>query len=150
MVHEWSPPPNGILKLNFDGASKGNPRPMGFWCILRDHNGSIWKVVCGSLDICNSIRAETMSLLFGLREWRKMGILDCIIEEDSEVVVGWGQGKECKAWRVWDSVYDIKELQSELRCSYVHIPQEQNSMVDSLANWGIGQSTIFIGIDIPF
>jgi hypothetical protein len=27
----WSPPPPGFVKLNFDGASKGNPGTNGFW-----------------------------------------------------------------------------------------------------------------------
>lgn len=105
VIFQWKPPPNGILKLNFDGASKGNPGPTGFGCVIRDHRGSILKVVCGPLNVCNSIRAETIGLLFGLRELRKMGILGCIIEGDSEVVIGWGQGKECKAWRMWDLTY---------------------------------------------
>lgn len=66
VILEWKTPPNGILKLNFDKASKGNPRPTGFGCVIRDHHGSILKVVCGLLNVCNSIRAKTMGLLFGL------------------------------------------------------------------------------------
>jgi hypothetical protein len=30
----WSPPPTGFIKLNFDGASKGNPGPTGFGAVL--------------------------------------------------------------------------------------------------------------------
>ena len=35
----WNPPPNGFLKLNFDGASKGNPRKVGYGFILRNNRG---------------------------------------------------------------------------------------------------------------
>lgn len=37
----WVPLPVGCFKLNFDGALKGNPRPMGFGCVLRDHSDKI-------------------------------------------------------------------------------------------------------------
>ena len=37
----WSPPPPSFFKLNFDEASKGNPRPTGFRCITRNHQGEL-------------------------------------------------------------------------------------------------------------
>lgn len=30
----WKPPPNGVLKMNFDGLSIGNPEPARFGCIV--------------------------------------------------------------------------------------------------------------------
>lgn len=65
----WKPPPVDTLKLNFDGASKGNPAPTGFRCVLRDHNGCIARVLCVPLGICNSTKAKTCAMLFGLREF---------------------------------------------------------------------------------
>lgn len=38
---EWVLPLEDCLKLNFDGASKGNPRPAGFGCVIRDHSSII-------------------------------------------------------------------------------------------------------------
>lgn len=35
----WKAPKEGSLKLNFDGASKGNPGSSGFGCVVRDGNG---------------------------------------------------------------------------------------------------------------
>jgi hypothetical protein len=37
----WSCPPPGFWKLNFDGASKGNPGPTGFGAVIRDNTGKI-------------------------------------------------------------------------------------------------------------
>ncbi|XP_059064238.1 aspartyl protease family protein 2-like [Cryptomeria japonica] len=37
----WSPPNLGWLKLNFDGASRGNPGPSGIRYVIRDHTGAI-------------------------------------------------------------------------------------------------------------
>lgn len=35
----WEPPPKGSLKLNFDGASRGNPCKMGLGCIIHSDSG---------------------------------------------------------------------------------------------------------------
>jgi exonuclease III len=45
----WSPPPPGFLKLNFDGASRGNPGPAGLGAVLRNHWGKITHLIAGFL-----------------------------------------------------------------------------------------------------
>lgn len=98
----WCPPLAGLWKLNCDGALKGNPSPIGFGCVIQDHNGIISRILYGPLEPCNSTKAETMTMLLGLRELKKMGLFECIVEGDSAVVIGWGQSKECKSWRMWN------------------------------------------------
>lgn len=40
---EWIPPPPESIKLNFDGASKGNPGPARYGCVVRNcHGGVVW------------------------------------------------------------------------------------------------------------
>lgn len=54
-----------------------------------------------------------------------------------EVVISWGWVKDCQSWRMWSLVYEILDIASELECSFSHVPREQNSLADSLANWGV-------------
>eukprot|EP00253_Pinus_taeda_P033659 PITA_33659 len=37
---KWTPPPTDMFKINFDGASKGNPGHSGFGGLIRDHKGN--------------------------------------------------------------------------------------------------------------
>lgn len=149
-VLAWKVPPQGVIKLNFDGASKGNPSLVGFGCVICDHNGNICKVCCGPLEECNSTKSETMGMLMGLRELSKMRVTGAIIESDSAVVIGWGQGKECQSWKLWSLVYEVIEISSEISCSFSLIPREQNSLAGSLTNWGVSQPSLYYGSSIPF
>lgn len=47
-VIDWVPLRAGKVKINFDGASSGNPEPAGFGCVMRDSRGSVFVVKCGS------------------------------------------------------------------------------------------------------
>lgn len=56
----WLPPPLNFYQLNFDGASKGNPRNFGFGGIIRDHKGAPISTYLGSKgwDTNNSTELE--------------------------------------------------------------------------------------------
>lgn len=76
------PPPRGTLKLNFDGASKSNLGLAGYGCMIRDFEGIVYKVLSCPLAQCDSTKAETQSMLMGLKELKIMGTSSCIIEGD--------------------------------------------------------------------
>lgn len=75
------------LKLNFDGSAKGNPGPASFGCIIWDGNGQIVLTICGPLGEGDSTKVELLSLLYGLREIRKLRRTGCLVEGDSKVWV---------------------------------------------------------------
>ena len=54
----WSLPPEGSLKLNIDGSSKGNPGLSGRGAVLRNHRGKF--VLAGSYfnGVCTNMEAE--------------------------------------------------------------------------------------------
>jgi len=60
-------PPPGFVKLNFDGASKGNPGPMGFGVILRDCEGKILHYAAVYLGVNTNNVAKLWSLLRGVK-----------------------------------------------------------------------------------
>lgn len=84
----WQPPPFGRCKLNFDGASKGNPELSGFACVVRDFQGDLIKIVAGPIGFADSTKAEVMGLLWGLREIHSLKLVHVLVEGDSTVVVG--------------------------------------------------------------
>jgi len=45
----WSPLPEGFIKLNFDGASKGNPGEAGFGVVFHNRKGNILLISVGSM-----------------------------------------------------------------------------------------------------
>jgi hypothetical protein len=45
----WTPPPTGFIKINFDGASKGNPGPAGYGAVIRNSKGEILILAAGYL-----------------------------------------------------------------------------------------------------
>ena len=58
----WDKPPLGLFKLKFDGASKGNPRDVGFRGAIRDYTGTIHNVYWGDLGIDSNNATELSEL----------------------------------------------------------------------------------------
>ena len=62
----WNPPPIGFLKLNFDGASKGNPRKVGYGFIIHDYSGKMISYGYGFLGNDSNNAAEIEGLIQGI------------------------------------------------------------------------------------
>jgi hypothetical protein len=62
----WSPPPTGFIKINFNGASKGNLGPTRFGVVLRNSEGEILYLTTGYLGENKNNATELSSLLKGL------------------------------------------------------------------------------------
>lgn len=92
-MSKWILPPDGCIKLNFDGASKGNPGTTGFSCVLRDHSSKVICALYGPLGVCDSSSTKVMDLC----ELKRFVVPGRMVEANSEVVIGWGLG------RAWDS-----------------------------------------------
>jgi ribonuclease HI len=60
---QWIPPPKGFIKLNFDNASKGNPRPAGAEGIFQDHNGVMLMAYASNLGLTMNNSMKLVSLL---------------------------------------------------------------------------------------
>ena len=46
---QWLPPKSGIVKLNFDGVSRGNPGKSGLGACVRDSKGIVLAISSSSL-----------------------------------------------------------------------------------------------------
>jgi len=58
VVRALGPLPTGFVKINFDGSSKGNPRPTVFGVIVEDNEGKILHFAVGYLGLNTNIIAK--------------------------------------------------------------------------------------------
>ncbi|KAL3143431.1 hypothetical protein ABBQ38_15531 [Trebouxia sp. C0009 RCD-2024] len=85
--------PDLMYKLEFDGASRGNPGPAGAGAALSESTGgSQVGSVCLNLGIMTNNQAEYYGLLAGLEACKAVGVKRLSVLGDSQLVVKQVQG----------------------------------------------------------
>ncbi|KAF9623841.1 hypothetical protein IFM89_005426 [Coptis chinensis] len=84
----WIPPPVGVLKLNIDGSSRGNPGAAGAGCVLRDWEGRFIFGLAVPILHASTIMAEARALYFGLRilSFLHLNGVRVLVETDSKFI----------------------------------------------------------------
>ena len=77
----------GFFKLNFDGASKGNPSPAGFGGVFQHDKGYIKWIYAGFLGIESNNTDELYALEFGLWIAMRQGYTRIVAKGDSRVII---------------------------------------------------------------
>ncbi|WCJ18457.1 hypothetical protein M5689_000806 [Euphorbia peplus] len=87
VLDRWQPPPIGTVKVNFDIATNGTRKLLGFAAVCRDNGGrvlSCWsRTMAGKWPV---LVAEAMCLRFVLQWVLVEGLSDVIIETDANVI----------------------------------------------------------------
>jgi ribonuclease HI len=124
------------LTLHFDGGSRGNPGPAGAGVVLHDAEGRALVEVGFYLGRMTNNMAEYHGLLNGLDAALRLGAREIAIFADSELVVRQLNGdyrvRDAKLRELFDAV--LQRLKQVERWTARHIPREQNSRADELAN----------------
>lgn len=123
-----------------DGASRGNPGDAGVGVIVRDEQGQTLLSVHGYIGRTTNNVAEYTALQTLLERLPADGCTRLVVHSDSELLVRQVNGQ----YRVKDPGLkkhheEVRRLLSSLPCQVEvrHIPREQNSEADRLANRGI-------------
>ncbi|KAF9620424.1 hypothetical protein IFM89_012601 [Coptis chinensis] len=62
----WYLPPRGIMKMNTDGAARGNPGIAGWGVVFRDHDGTVKGTYIGGIGVATNYVAECTSIIEGI------------------------------------------------------------------------------------
>lgn len=136
--------------IHADGGSRGNPGPAGAGAMLRDALGNSVASVSRFLGVRTNNFAEYEAVILALEALAKLvphterGATDVVVKMDSELVVKQMQG----VYKVKHPV--LKEQQARLArlaavfksVSFSHVPREQNSDADALANAAMDRGTV--------
>jgi len=134
------------MKMNIDGASKGNPGNAGGGGTIRDHLGKWIKVFSANFGSCTSVNVELLELLKGFQIARAEGIGHLLIQMDSQLVIN--KLKEpVGTYQVYGNT--IKKchlliMDPKWTVEISHCFRESNKATDCLANRGVVQSTPLI------
>ena len=120
-----------------DGGSRGNPGPAGYGAVVRDaDSGEVLLEVAAGIGVASNNVAEYRGLIAGLEAARELGAERVDVRMDSLLVVNQMSG----VWKVKHEA--MKPLASQAAAvvreigsvTFRHIPREQNSHADRLAN----------------
>ena len=80
----WDSPPEGIFKLNFDGASRGNPNNSRFGAGIKNHAGDILWILFGNISYERRNTTKFEGLVEGVSIYRRKNLIPLIAEGDSQ------------------------------------------------------------------
>ena len=119
-----------------DGASRNNPGPAAIGAIIRDEKGKIHARISQRIGVATNNEAEYRAIISALEKAIDLGARQVEVNSDSELVVKQVNGKyRVKKTTLKPLFLRVKQLQASLEvCTIKHIPREQNTEADNLAN----------------
>jgi hypothetical protein len=82
---KWKTPPEGVYKINCDGAFFQNDRRDSWGCIIRNHQGVFIAVVAGSLqNLSSALHDEAVACLKGRELAAYLGLNEVTVEIDAQ------------------------------------------------------------------
>lgn len=148
----WTLPNTGFIKLNFDGASKGNLGQEGYGGVFRNSLGQALGIFHGFIGQESNNAAELEGLLHGLQLAHLNDWFPLIIEGDSKIILkfamsiqnGQAASKVSTHWRLEGRLeYLGCMMKSPEACSWSHVCQKGNKVADRLANLGVAAKLHF-------
>ncbi|XP_059065053.1 uncharacterized protein LOC131857052 [Cryptomeria japonica] len=134
---KWEEPLNSFLKLNFDGASKGNPGRSGAGRVLTDQNGLIVKAASYRLPNGSNNLIEARELLEVVKIASNMGLSKLHIGGDSQIITSGLISKKVTNWElqfVLGEVWNLLLRFDDFKIS--HYYREANQLADGLSDLG--------------
>ena len=119
-----------------DGASRGNPGPAAIGAIIKDEQGRLHARISRRIGITTNNQAEYRAIIAALEKAISLGVRQVEINSDSQLVVRQINGRyRVKKPELKPLYQRVKQLQGSLEgFAVAHIPREQNSEADGLAN----------------
>jgi len=122
-----------------DGAARNNPGPAGIGAVVRTPDGEVLAEIAEGLGETTNNVAEYTAALEGLRLAADLGATEVDLRADSNLLIEQLSGryrvKAAHLRPLYEAV--LEQAQRFERITYRHVPREQNTHADRLANAGV-------------
>ncbi len=124
------------VRIQIDGAARGNPGPAGVGVLISDGSGRRLKEVATYLGEATNNVAESCALLVGLQEALKLGKRQVTVLTDSQLLARQiiGEYRVRDPQLKWLHVLIHQLVQGFDRFGIRHVPRKENRAADRLAN----------------
>ncbi|KAI3444432.1 hypothetical protein Pfo_001097 [Paulownia fortunei] len=130
----WRMPMNEWVKLNTDGASRGNLSEAGIG-VLRDSRGRFIFAYYKYIGIASNVCAELHAICIGLEYCKENGFKKIMVETEAQVALQILSSHESCHWQFQHIKTKIRNIQNELEIETMHTFREGNKPTDWCANF---------------
>ena len=129
--------------LYVDGACRGNPGPGAIGVVILNNTGHTIRQISGYIGDTTNNKAEYRALITALEEAAQLGVQHLDIRTDSELLVRQlQQTYRVKSANLRPLYQQAKELLAKFESfDITHIPRENNTVADRLANEALDNRT---------
>ncbi|KAL0352574.1 UNVERIFIED_CONTAM: putative ribonuclease H protein [Sesamum calycinum] len=130
----WDKPERGWVKINTDGASKGNPGISGAGGIVRNEEGVAILAFYEFIGQATNMFAEVFGLYKALQLCNSRGINKIWIEVDAKNLIRLINCPSIAHWSLQNMLKEIRITLKSMEYRISHIYREGNKATDYLAN----------------
>ncbi|KAL6550532.1 hypothetical protein OROMI_021020 [Orobanche minor] len=141
-LYPWFTPDTGVININTDRASKGNPGESAVGGIARDYQGNAIFAFHEFIGTHTNNYAELYAIWRALDLCRESGIFKIWTEVDSTSVLSLINSQTSGNWQVQTIRHKISSFRRSMDISFTHIYREGNAIADHLANEGYKEKKI--------
>ncbi|XP_070007206.1 uncharacterized protein [Nicotiana sylvestris] len=138
----WEFPSAGWLKVNTDGALRGNPGRSSIGFCIRNENGDIVKSVGKEIEETTNTIAEAKAMVEALRFCRFKQYSHVWLQTDSMLLKKIMDGMWKPPWIIYEQVEEMMQLMNGGNYTVTHIHREGNKLADHLANFALDHGEI--------
>ncbi|XP_075080159.1 uncharacterized protein LOC142165521 [Nicotiana tabacum] len=138
----WEFPSAGWLKVNTDGALRGNPGRSSIGFCIRNENGDIVKSVGKEIEETINTIAEAKAMVEALRFCRFKQYSHVWLQTDSMLLKKIMDGIWKPPWIIYEQVEEMMQLMNGGNYTVTHIHREGNKLADHLANFALDHGEI--------
>lgn len=132
---KWESPPHGWVKINFDGASKGNPGNAECVVVLRDEWGVCKTIKCIPIGSQTNHVAEAIASYHGLVLDKEANCTKIWFEGNSLNIINYLNNVFLPSWSIYNAIKSVKEISETFdMCVFTHVYREANACADWAAN----------------
>ncbi|XP_075097862.1 uncharacterized protein LOC142175181 [Nicotiana tabacum] len=135
----WEFPSRGWIKVNTDGACRGNPGRSSIGFCIRDEVGDLIYAEGREISGETNNEAETVAIVEALKMCKNLNYFKIWLQTDSKLLKNIIEESWKPPWYITKHVEDILRLKEQSIIKVTHIFREWNTLADHFANYALDE-----------